>query len=176
MRFGSGRGCVSSQLCAIPNRQTHPAPTQPNPHIPFSAARSPPNSNVNLITVQRRKRAKRARRASDLKGRRNSVSQKMSFKIVTVATDYARARRRSFFAGMSWVGQRVAEETARVATRDCAPNTLVPLPGGASATMGEPTKRTHALLSPIPASFLPNRSRIARSSSRLSRTYHQRME
>ena len=62
---------------------------QPNPHIPFSAAHPPPNSNVNLITVQRRKRASEARRASDLKGRRNSVSQKMSFKIVTVATDYA---------------------------------------------------------------------------------------
>ena len=64
---------------------------QPNPHIPFSAAHPPPNSNVNLITVLRRKRASEERRASDLKGRRNSVSQKMSFKIVTVATDYAAA-------------------------------------------------------------------------------------
>ena len=62
---------------------------------------------------------------------------------------------------MSWVSQRVPEEIARVRDLRLCTEHLGPPAGGASATMGEPTKRTHAPLSPIPASFPPDRSGLA---------------
>ena len=144
------------------------------PHIPFSAAHSPPNSNVNLITVQRRKRASEASERSQRK-----EEFRLSKDVIQdrYCCNGLCRRRRSFFAGMSWVSQRVPEEIARVRDLRLCTEHLGP-PGGASATMGGRANKTNTCSAQSDPRLLPSRSERARwrSSSRLSRTYHQRME